>query len=45
MVFSSPMLKNAGVKPDDKLLDLESRLRCRECDARGKAAVSIKWKR
>jgi hypothetical protein len=45
MVLTPAMLKNAGVKPDDKLLDLESRLRCRECDARGKAAVSIKWER
>jgi hypothetical protein len=25
------------------VLDLEPRLRCRECDARGKAVVSIKW--
>ena len=25
------------------LLDLEPRLRCRECDARGKAVVSIRW--
>jgi hypothetical protein len=25
------------------LLDLERKLRCRECDARGKAVVSIKW--
>jgi hypothetical protein len=24
-------------------LDLEPRLRCRECDTRGKAVVSIKW--
>jgi hypothetical protein len=25
------------------VLDLERRLRCRECDTRGKAMVSIKW--
>jgi hypothetical protein len=25
------------------VLDLESRFRCRECDARGKVVVSIKW--
>jgi hypothetical protein len=41
MVLTSAMLKNAGLKPDDRVLDLENRLRCRECDAR--AAVSIKW--
>ena len=26
-----------------RVLDLEPRLRCQECDARGKAVVSIKW--
>jgi hypothetical protein len=36
-----------GVRPDPTnsirpVLDLERRLRCRECDARGKAVVSIK---
>jgi hypothetical protein len=25
------------------VLDLESRFRCRECDARGKVVVSIRW--
>jgi hypothetical protein len=25
------------------VLDLERRLRCRECDARGKAVVSVRW--
>ena len=25
------------------VLDLERRFRCRECDAKGKAVVSIKW--
>jgi hypothetical protein len=25
-----------------RVLDLQSRFRCRECDARGKAVVSIK---
>jgi hypothetical protein len=43
MVLTPAMLKSAGVKPDDKLFDLENRLRCRECDARGRAAVLIKW--
>jgi hypothetical protein len=39
------MLRSAGVKPAEKVVDLESRFRCRECDARGKATVSIKWER
>lgn len=30
--------------PAEKVLDLAPRLRCRECDARGKAIVSIRWK-
>ena len=30
--------------PTDRVLDLTPRLRCRECDARGKAVVSIRWK-
>ena len=25
------------------VLDLEPRLRCRECDAKGKAVVTIRW--
>jgi hypothetical protein len=30
--------------PAERVIDLAPRLRCRECDARGKAVVSIKWK-
>jgi hypothetical protein len=37
------MLATAGVTPDQKVLDLGSRMRCRECDERGRAVVSIKW--
>jgi len=29
--------------PYRTILDLERKLRCRECEARGKAVVSIKW--
>ena len=29
--------------PYTGVLDLEPKLRCRECDAKGKAAVSIRW--
>jgi len=25
------------------IVDLERRMRCRDCDARGKASISIKW--
>ncbi len=30
-------------QPSDLMVGLEKRLRCRECDAQGKAAVSIRW--
>jgi len=32
------------LQPTDKVLDLAPRLRCRECDAKGRAVVSIKWR-
>jgi hypothetical protein len=37
MVLTPAMLATAGVRSAKKIVDLESRLRCRECDARGKA--------
>jgi hypothetical protein len=33
-----------GVAAEQKLVDLSVRLRCRECDARGGAVVSVKWR-
>ena len=41
--LTEPMLATAGVAAEQKLLDLSARLRCRECDARGRAIVSVKW--
>ena len=41
-VLTPMMLVTAGVRPAEKIVDLESRLRCRECDARGRAVVSIR---
>jgi hypothetical protein len=38
------MLATAGVATEQKLIDLSDRLRCRECDAPGRAVVSIKWR-
>ena len=37
-----------GVRPDPTnlytpVLDLERKLRCRECDAKGKAVISVRW--
>jgi hypothetical protein len=32
-----------GIGPERKVLDLGARLWRRECDERGKAAVSVRW--
>ena len=37
------LLHGLQLKPGDKVVDLEPRLRCRECDVRGKAVVSVRW--
>jgi hypothetical protein len=39
----SALLQGLRLPPTYRVLDLEPRLRCRECDARGKALVSIRW--
>ena len=44
MLLTAPMLATVGVTAEQKLVDLSARLRCRECDARGRAVVSIKWR-
>ena len=38
-------LPSLGLGPDERVVDLAPRLRCRGCDARGKAVVSIKWEK
>jgi len=35
----------AKLPPFTPVLDLERRLRCRECDQRGKVVLSIQWQR
>jgi hypothetical protein len=37
------MLKQIGVKPDDKLMELGARLRCERCRQRGLVSASIRW--
>jgi hypothetical protein len=44
-LLTAAMLTTAGVAPDRKVLDLGGRMRCRECDERGRAVVSIRWGR
>src|ERR1700674_5720443 len=41
-LLTAQMLATAGVATEQKLMDLSDRLRCRECDARGRAVVSVK---
>jgi len=36
-------VKGLPLSPTTLILDLERRFRCRECDAKGKAVVSVKW--
>jgi len=37
------LLHGLHLSPHMPVLDLERRLRCRECDAKGKALVSVRW--
>ena len=43
LIPASALLQGLRLLPHTPVLDLEPRLRCRECDAKGKAVVSIKW--
>jgi hypothetical protein len=43
LIPPSALLQGLRLPPYTPVLDLEPRLRCRECDARGKAVVSIRW--
>jgi ribosomal protein S27E len=42
-LLAPAFLNRLGLSPRDKVLDLKDRVRCRECGARGRAVVSIKW--
>jgi hypothetical protein len=41
--LTAAMLATAGVGPDEKVQGLENRMRCRECDEKGRAVISIRW--
>ncbi len=43
LIPPSALLQGLRLPPTTLVLDLEHRLRCRECDARGKAVVSVRW--
>jgi hypothetical protein len=42
-LLTAGMLATAGVKPFQNILDLQYKLRCRECDRRGRVVISINW--
>ena len=41
--LSAAMLATAGVPSYTKILDLKSRLKCRECRWKGRADLTIEW--
>jgi len=41
--LTAAMLITAGTARDCKVQDLASRTRCRECDEKGRAVISIRW--
>lgn len=43
LIPPSTFLVRPGVSPDTPIVDLERRVRCRECNARGESLVSVKW--
>ncbi|MGA8755524.1 MAG: hypothetical protein WB611_04225 [Stellaceae bacterium] len=43
IVSPSGLLVGLRLPPETLILDLEPRFRCRECDAKGKAVVMVKW--
>ena len=44
-LLAPEFLLRLGLSPQTKVLDLKERVRCRGCGKRGRAVVSIKWRR
>jgi ribosomal protein S27E len=44
-LLTPEFLLKLGLSPQVKVLDLKTRVRCRGCGAKGRAVVSIKWRR
>ena len=42
-MLTGAMLRTAGLSEHEPTRGLNRRLRCRECDAKGKVELSIKW--
>jgi hypothetical protein len=43
IIPAATLTQGLRLAPDDKIVDLGPRLRCRECDERGKVVVSVRW--
>jgi hypothetical protein len=41
--LTAMVLKTAGLPPHAVIKDLDRRMRCCECDARGHVSISIRW--
>jgi hypothetical protein len=44
-LLAPEFLLRLGLSPQTKVLDLKERVRCRRCGKKGRAVVSIKWRR
>ncbi len=44
-LLTPDFLLRLGLSRQTKVLDLKARVRCRGCGARGRAVVSVKWRR
>jgi rubredoxin len=42
--MSLVVLKGQPIPPNTLITDLERRFRCRECDAKGEAVLSVRWR-
>jgi hypothetical protein len=42
-LLAAAFLNRLGLSQRHKVLDLKDKVRCRGCDVRGRAVVSIKW--
>jgi hypothetical protein len=42
LIPAMALTQGLRLSPDARIVDLEPRLRCRECDAKGKAVVSVR---
>jgi hypothetical protein len=43
MIPKIGLTQGLRLPPQMLIVDLEPRLRCRECDVRGKAVVTVRW--